>query len=814
MSSDLEQLKAACVRLVGAGLRGTGYVVAPERVATCWHVVKTWKKDERYALFIGSDQEQREAWLIRADEANDAAIVAFDGKVPAAPLPLATSFARRAVCDGYGYPMLAKEAGVPFDGEVLDPNAQDQDKRPAVQIYSRMVAAGQASPLHGFSGSPVAVDGAVIGHLTRHLGDPDDLTRASYGIVYACPVDAVRKLLDVQLVDRDIGGEVPLGTSPKDYVQPLPAGDYHVFLSYRSTDRDKAKALTARMEGTGYRVFYDQQELKPGDVLVGQLQAGLSRSRCGVILVSRGWVESPWCQEEGGYLAKRAIEDKSFRLIPVRLDDCELPFFLANRLWIDLQGVEIDTLSWSVSTDQSVQRSPFATRLEELLWAISGKVPPPAASTARRLLEAEADATQEFLARIMAAAQTGPERVKRIWREWEQSRLADQAPALLAAETLIGQANPHGALQILEKVSEQQLRARQLRALALRKCGFVNEAIEILEELWQEGQSDPETGGILAGSYKARWRDLNDRAALPRACELYRVTWERTGDPYNGINAAATALWLGDRDYARDTAVLVRTKIEDIPEDKRDHWAWATLGEADLTTNRIDAAHVAYRRAVAQAPARTENIAAMRIQARLDLKYLNLDPSGLDATLPVPSVVAFFGHMTDLPGRPRERFPSQKVGAVRNAIRAKLAQLGAVHGFSSAARGSDILFVEEVLRGGGQATVILPYPVETYLKTSLGGDWDRRFKELENRVKLEVLDTQPPTPDRLPEVLAESNRAIQKRVADYGRLLGEDPLVIAVWDGQPGDGPGGTADAVALWKDDGYNVDVIDITKI
>jgi hypothetical protein len=48
----------------------------------------------------------------------------------------------------------------------------------------------------------------------------------------------------------------------------------------------------------------------------------------------------------------------------------------------------------------------------------------------------------------------------------------------------------------------------------------------------------------------------------------------------------------------------------------------------------------------------------------------------------------------------------------------------------------------------------------------------------------------------------------------FDNALDETPIVIAVWDGRPGDGPGGTADAVALWREEGIEPDVIDITKL
>jgi hypothetical protein len=39
-------------------------------------------------------------------------------------------------------------------------------------------------------------------------------------------------------------------------------------------------------------------------------------------------------------------------------------------------------------------------------------------------------------------------------------------------------------------------------------------------------------------------------------------------------------------------------------------------------------------------------------------------------------------------------------------------------------------------------------------------------------------------------------------------------LLITVWNGNPGDGAGGTADAVRAWRDEGYTVEQIDISKL
>jgi hypothetical protein len=291
------------------GSTGSGYLVAPNRVATAWHVVRSWEKGTRYPVIIGVDPRHvSQAELIGKDEAADAALLGLDAPVDNSPLPIATAgLLRKAVWDGYGYPALAtrieQPPGLPVDGHVQDPSTCTDRGANAVLLYSENIAAGKASPLHGFSGSPVTVDGAVIGHIIKHIGDPDDPARAAYGYVYACPIAAVAALLGTTPVITQSVAPVTIATI-NDAVPPLPEGEYHVFVSYRSSDRPWAMSLVARLEGVGLRVFIDQKELEVGQSLAAQLQSALTRSRAAVVLVSKGWIESPWCQQENDVLPR------------------------------------------------------------------------------------------------------------------------------------------------------------------------------------------------------------------------------------------------------------------------------------------------------------------------------------------------------------------------------------------------------------------------------------------------------------------------------------------------------------------------------
>ena len=65
-------------------------------------------------------------------------------------------------------------------------------------------------------------------------------------------------------------------------------------------------------------------------------------------------------------------------------------------------------------------------------------------------------------------------------------------------------------------------------------------------------------------------------------------------------------------------------------------------------------------------------------------------------------------------------------------------------------------------------------------------------------------------PEALPDAFAQANEEVQRRAVEYAKRLDEKPVVLVVWDGQPGDGPGGTADNVELWRFQGVEPLIID----
>ena len=810
----LEAIKAACVFIRSPdGSTGSGYLLAPGFIGTAWHVVESWVEGQLYEVMVGFGDTRKtvKARLCpKRDAEADAAVLAVEGPLDVKPLPVAQALLRKAAWDGYGFPGLAQKIeappGLALGGHVQDPKALTDEGQPAVLLYSESIAAGQASPLHGFSGSPVVVDGALVGHLVKHIGDVDDRRRAAYGYAYACPIAKVTALLDAPPVPQPIT-PAPL-TSVRESVAavaPIAADEYHVFVSYRSSDRPWALSLVARLEGAGLRVFIDQKELEPGQYLAAQLGEAMKRSRAAVVLVSRGWLDSPWCQQEANVLVQRAVEDAAFTLVPLRLDKSEMPVLLKSRLWIDF-------------SDERRAEGPDLDRLvNALLHRAAGAVGADATPQAKAAA-AEREVTDEFVARVRTAALGQAASVFAALTDWRKTHSDDPAPLIAAAEVLIGKGLFEQALGVLAE-APVSLRVRQLTAFAKRKAGRIDEALQELEALKREGHLDAETAGLLAGTYKKRWLDNGDLAFRQLAYEAYREAYERAGDAFNGINAAAMALHCGDEGKMHVFAEQVIELLGKRPPERLDHWDKASMGEAKLLKKRLDDAHDWYARAAAAAAGRHQDIAVMRGQARLDLQALGQPRDRLDAALPVPSVLVYCGHRVDAPGRTPPRFPSSKVPAVRQAIRDKLAGLGALHGFGGAASGADLLVLGELAAKSRTATVVLPFPAEEFAALSVGGGvWRQAFDQLRATPGIEFVDPPllpaQPAPEALGQAFYDANREVQRRAIEYARRLDEKPAVLVVWDGQPGDGPGGTADTVELWRFEGVEPMVIDLRTL
>jgi hypothetical protein len=98
-----------------------------------------------------------------------------------------------------------------------------------------------------------------------------------------------------------------------------------VFLSYRSVDRDRVRAIAEALRKEGIDAWWDVWEIVPGENFVSKINEALGQYDCGVVFLSHASPDGPWQQDEIAILKAFAVK-KNVPLIPVLLDaDAEVP---------------------------------------------------------------------------------------------------------------------------------------------------------------------------------------------------------------------------------------------------------------------------------------------------------------------------------------------------------------------------------------------------------------------------------------------------------------------------------------------------------
>ncbi len=404
-------------------------------------------------------------------------------------------------------------------------------------------------------------------------------------------------------------------------------------------------------------------------------------------------------------------------------------------------------------------------------------------------------------------------------------------PFALLGERILRLGAPLAAYDVLAAgltAHPAAVRLRQLQGLALARSGAPRKANEMLQALVAEGQADSETLGILARTFK----DLSAGGATPderrsllwQAHARYRDAYRlavASDDPdgaiYAGINAASTGLLLDDGETARRLAREVQGWCQQRLIRSANYWAEATLGEAALILGEWEGAERHYTRAGALGEGNLGDLASTRRQVRLLLRHMGRDPGQYDRCFRIGPVVVFAGHRIDEPGRDVPRFPAALEPAVTGALAERLAALGASVGFASAANGADLLFLEALRARGGDIHVVLPYDREQFRKdqVALGGTsgWEERFDRVLAQAAEVVVTSEQSAPEA-PTVFEYANTFLYGWARLRAEQLETELVPLAVWDGQAGDGPGGTAGAVAEWRASGHQVEIIDLAAM
>lgn len=170
---------------------------------------------------------------------------------------------------------------------------------------------------------------------------PTDLPRLNpiveCSTVYAWPVQ--RHHLNLHSTSQRVTIELDPDVSwDIDYIGLVHQAPHRIFISYSRKDRQIAETLRKRLSQVGISTWVDTQEIKLGDSLIQKIQSAIDGVEYVCALLSRNSIQSAWVQKEELEVAlTREINGRKTIVIPIILDDCEIPSFLKAKSYADLR---------------------------------------------------------------------------------------------------------------------------------------------------------------------------------------------------------------------------------------------------------------------------------------------------------------------------------------------------------------------------------------------------------------------------------------------------------------------------------------------
>jgi len=132
-----------------------------------------------------------------------------------------------------------------------------------------------------------------------------------------------------------------------------------VFISYSSMDRPFARKLEHALRSAGIDVWLDEKKLLVGDSIIKELGKAIKGTDIVLAVLSQSSIRSAWVEKELTLAMTREQEERVKVVLPVRIDDCDVPDFLRDKLYTDFSsGASFEDSLYQilavVSTDEGV----------------------------------------------------------------------------------------------------------------------------------------------------------------------------------------------------------------------------------------------------------------------------------------------------------------------------------------------------------------------------------------------------------------------------------------------------------------------------
>ncbi|HZG24016.1 MAG TPA: tetratricopeptide repeat-containing protein, partial [Chitinophagaceae bacterium] len=489
---------------------------------------------------------------------------------------------------------------------------------------------------------------------------------------------------------------------------------------------------------------------------------------------------------------------------------------------LSLLGIEADGFPWEIPALRLVGASQFKLKLFDdarLTWEkIRGRYPSDLeantllATIYQRLAESDM-ATQPNLG--LELLQKSDEAIRRLLANYDRLKKYERAEIY----ALKARNEKYRWIETWTKVAGPERLEKALQS------PFLKQSFEYYERGYHEDLNHVYSG-VNA---------LSLLTIMVSLAERLRSTWEINYDTEE--DAMSSLVKYKEKQQRLATVVTVSVGAEKSRLERTGtHDPWLDMSEADLTcltSKKPQRVGALFQQVVQHANDLNYDSAKRQLQL---YEQLNVVPENVKAALAAFSAtkadesdtkkhyILFTGHMLDQPGRPIPRFPAAMEATAKTAIREAIQREKEkietdIVGMAGGASGGDILFHEACAELGIRTELFLALPREQFVVESVqkaGAEWIERFDRLYKKLPRRGLAQTKELPNWLQKKpgysIWERNNLwmLQSALVAGGMQM----TLIALWDGEQGDGPGGTRHMLAQAMERGAKTIVIDSGKL
>jgi hypothetical protein len=109
-----------------------------------------------------------------------------------------------------------------------------------------------------------------------------------------------------------------------------------LFISFNSADKNWADWIAFQLKRKGYTTFYQHDDFLPGSDFLQEMNLAMINAKLTVAIWSKNYFDSKFASLEARVALGQSVGKKEIKLVPVKIDDCEIHPLFSSLVYIDL----------------------------------------------------------------------------------------------------------------------------------------------------------------------------------------------------------------------------------------------------------------------------------------------------------------------------------------------------------------------------------------------------------------------------------------------------------------------------------------------